>query len=208
MLDIEKIKSTREKCFHTTQEELKSWVQEFKNACEDDYAGGKKFELLLVQLIIHEAIFQPVDFKLLESVYQRLVEEQWPEDEEADFPLKLKVEFLLEFHALFVDLGHLTRAQNIVDIIEKVALKHPDDSDIGYVYVKILYNVPLDILMLKNPDIKYHFEKIQEIIKNYKFDDKQLKELEFLQIKCYADLYSNTNPNEGIQYIDRLVKIV
>ena len=96
MTDIEVIRSTREKCFDSSDKELDEWLDTFRQAAEEGgEIGDKNMEYLLVQLIAYQAIYRPIEFKEVEDVYQRLVEQPW-KDGEADFPLVLKLEFLSE----------------------------------------------------------------------------------------------------------------
>ena len=93
MTDIELIKSYRDKCFTLTAEELSIEVEKFKKQVEEDTTGVKKYEYLLLSLIINDAIYLEYNVRDVEDAYQRLVEQPWVDNED-DFPFEIKIELL------------------------------------------------------------------------------------------------------------------
>ena len=94
MTDLKLIKGYREKAFTLEADELSKDVERFRKEAEDDTTGVKKYEFILLNLIIFNSIAWEFDIKETEDTYQRLVEEPWKDDED-DFPFEVKIEILL-----------------------------------------------------------------------------------------------------------------
>jgi len=77
-----------------------------------------------------------IDLRQIEDVYIRLVEQPWPADDEEDFPLVLKVEFLKELFFWFDSCGSITRAMAVLEIIQGLVERHPADLDLGETYIR------------------------------------------------------------------------
>jgi hypothetical protein len=60
MSDILSLRSTRAKCFDRPFEDLQKWVGEYEAKVDEDKGVKAEMELLFVQLLVHDAIFQDI----------------------------------------------------------------------------------------------------------------------------------------------------
>ena len=205
-IDIEKIRSTRHKCFSMTQEKLLEWVNEYKVESEADTTGVKELEYYLVTYIVHEAIYLNADFRKIEDIYARIISDEWKQ-EDPTFPDVLKLEFLHVMHLMSEDLGHLDRALNIRSLIKTFVENNPDDLNAAYIYIHVLYDVMIETLMQKSLEINDYLESIDSIIQKHKFSKSQLEGFELSKNKMLTDYYSMVNPSKGFFHIDEMIRI-
>lgn len=206
MTDIEKIRSTRQNCFHSTEQELQDFIAEYRKAAEDDETGTKKLEYLLVQMYVYDAIYRDINFRELEDIYQRLVVTPCPKDDEEEFPLILKVDFLLLMFINFDDMGHHSRAKRILKVLEGLVERHPEDPNIGKVYIECLLTETIDFITMKEPNVDSLIDYIDELLPRYNFDQETLDYIEFKKNKVHSDFYTTHNIKENEKYLQSMVK--
>ena len=143
-----------------------------------------------MQMIFWDTFNQQYDYKQVEQVYQRLVEQPWQGDE-PDFPFDLKLKFLGKMFEIFNDLNQYTRSVKILDLIEELTTKNPDHVAAGYIYVISLTKQNSEVATMKDLDIEKYMDKIDEVAKRYSFDRDQVGYIEFKKNNLYLGYYAS-----------------
>ena len=133
------------------------------------------------------------DIEKAEEVYKRLVEKQDQLDDEDDFPYILKLEILKELYILFSKRLHLSRANEIYELLKRLAETHTD-AEFGYIYVLCLLSVNLDDNHFEYSGIDEYISKVDEIEAKYEFTEDTLAEFKLSKLYLFAFYYYNKNP--------------
>ena len=127
--------------------------------------------------------FQEINVELFEEIYQELCEKEWEADNEPDFPLCYKAEFLLIFSFLFHQFGGYTRVNNTQGTFKRLYERNLNDGFVAFMYILTLDGNPFQFYSLFAKNAIEYLGMIQKLIDQYKFNQEIYTKFEFLKAK-------------------------
>ena len=177
MVNIQELRSTKEKWYDLSSADFALWIDSYKQAAESK-GGISQLEYLLVQLIANFELHTEFDWRQVEDIYTKLVKTSHEFEDEDSFPFVLKLEFLKEMTVLFWSCLQYTRTFNILNILESLSKKH-SDVEFGYVHVYSLLSLSADFITLLYKDVLDLISIVNQLEVKYNFDEETLKLFEF-----------------------------
>jgi len=181
--DARAIEEVREKIARMSKFDLDKYIRKYKKLSKRKDSGFTELQFTLLTLILFQTMYKIIDLQRVEKVYIDLVETQWKQDDEPDFPLSLKVDFLFMLASIFNDYGHFTRSEKTIGVLEAVHNKYLGDTFIAYRYVLCLLGRSFDSWTVKYSSLDSYIQVIDQKISKYEFSAGQTKEIEFRKLK-------------------------
>ena len=166
---VSEILKTHGKWYTLSPDELQSWTESFKPHSEESDFEIKQMEYVLVQLWVHNWSNLPIDYHLIEDIYQRLL---LPPSDIPSIPFHLKIHLTKELFSLFKKIDHKSREAKMVKIIKELVQDHPEDKELGKVYVYCLSWHSKELVTLEQPDYSKYMQDLQDIVNHYNFEDQ------------------------------------
>ena len=202
------LEGIREKITRMNKFDLDKFLKKAKKVHKRDNIKLREIEFLLINLIAYQSMYRSIDLKAVEKVYLQLVENEWEEDDEPNFSLYYKIDFLYMLINIFNDYGHFSRSEKALKKLSNIHEKYPENQFIAYRFILALLGRSFDLWTIHYQNLEDYLNLIDILSDKYTFSEIQKNEINFRRIKLACDYYSTWNLDRGYPILNHLLEWV
>ena len=167
------LEEIREKITRMGKFDLDKFLRKAKKLSKRENSKTKEIEHLLINLIAYQSMYRMIDLKTVEKIYLQLVETDWKLEDDINFPLYYKVDFLYLLTSIFNDYGHFTRSEKTLKRLSYIQEKYSENKFIAFRFILSLLGRSFDVWTVNYQNLEEYLNFIDKFADKYDFTDIQ-----------------------------------
>jgi hypothetical protein len=203
---ITAIRDFSEKIYLLPLATINAQIEEFRKEVKVNAIECKKYQLLLMELIVYHKAFHIMDIQKIEEVYKKLMESPWEEDDQV-FPFNLRLEFIPLLLMIYQDIDFLDRAVEIIEFTEELKKRHAKNKSVAFTLLKCKFGMTNLITYINDLSWEKFIKGWDQISEGYEWDQEEAEEIEFMRSSKILDYYSHfkNNSDERSKHLKKIM---